>query len=339
MISRKAYRMPKAGSLAHLKLVQEEIPEPQDHEISIEVKAIGLNFADIFAMQGLYSATPKGSFVPGLEYSGVIHKCGKQVKDFKVGDKVMGVTRFGGYASRLNIDQRYIRPLPDSWSFEQGAAFLVQVLTAFYALKELGNIQSGQTVLIHSAAGGVGLLANRIAKRFNAYTIGTVGSTAKVDLLNKEGYDKVIVRGEDFREQLKTSLAGRELNLVLECIGGQVFKDSYEEMAPMGRLISYGSASFATHGSRPNMLKLLWKYLRRPKVDPMKMPTDNKSVMGFNLIWLYEKADIMEKLLREIDDLQLDPPLVGHQFSFEELPAAIRLFQSGRTVGKVVVSV
>ncbi|MCK5705253.1 MAG: alcohol dehydrogenase catalytic domain-containing protein, partial [Cyclobacteriaceae bacterium] len=172
-MQRKSWRMvPKAGSINNLKLVNEPINDTAPNEVQIEVKAIGFNFADIFAMFGLYGATPTGSFIPGLEFSGVIAKTGKDAKGLKVGDMVMGVTRFGGYTSHLNIDPKYVIPVPVTWNFEEGAAYLVQVLTAYYALIELGNIKKGATVLVQSAAGGVGIWANRIAKLFDAYTIG-----------------------------------------------------------------------------------------------------------------------------------------------------------------------
>jgi alcohol dehydrogenase len=177
MNNRRSWRMmPRAGSFKRLKLVKEEIPVLEKHEVQVQVKAIGLNFADIFAVLGLYGATPEGSFIPGLEYAGIVSKVGDEVKGIEQGQQVMGVTRFGAYTTHLNIDQKYIIPLPEGWSFEEGAAYLVQVLTAYYALSELGGIKPGATVLIQSAAGGVGLWANRIAKQYEAYTIGCVGS-------------------------------------------------------------------------------------------------------------------------------------------------------------------
>ncbi len=171
----------------------------------------------------LYSATPKGSFIPGLEYSGIVLKTGRNVKDFDVGDKIMGAIRFGAYTTHLNIDSRYILKLPDDWSFEEGSAFIVQALTAYYALVELGNIKNNYTVLIHSAAGGVGIYANRIAKMFNAYTIGTIGSESKRNFLINEGYDEIILRNKKFDERLKQALGERKLNIVLESIGGKYF--------------------------------------------------------------------------------------------------------------------
>ena len=241
-MNRKAWRMiPKAGSIDNLKLVDEELAQPGEKEVTVEIKAIGLNFADIFTLFGLYGATPKGSFVPGLEYSGIVKETGKEVSIWKPGDKVMGTTRFGAYTTHINISEDYLTPLPDGWSYEEGSAFVVQALTAYYALVKLGDIQKGSTVLIHSAAGGVGILANRVAKKFDAYTIGTVSSNKKVDFLKKEGYDDVIIRGKNFRQQLKSAVGDRELNIVLDSIGGQIFKDSFRVLAPAGRIVVYGS--------------------------------------------------------------------------------------------------
>ena len=129
-MKREVYRTPKAGSINDLKRQVEELSAPQPDEVTVKVHAIGLNFADIFAIQGLYSATPKGSFIPGLEYSGEIIEVGKDVQEWKKGDRVMGATKFGGYVTHINSHHRYVTALQESWSYEEGAGFLVQGLTA-----------------------------------------------------------------------------------------------------------------------------------------------------------------------------------------------------------------
>jgi len=328
----------KLGSLNNLKLVDQPLENPNDGEVLVQIHSIGLNYADIFSVMGLYKAAPKHSFIPGLEFSGEIISIGNGTKRFKIGDKVMGVTKFGAYCSHLTIDEYYVDPLPAGWSFQQGASFPVQVLTAYYALKTLGNLESGQTILIHSAAGGVGLLANRIAKKMNAYTIGVVGSSGKMNLLKKEGYDAIIVRSDHFREDLKNVLKDKELNLVLETTGGKYTKWSYHALASMGRMVCYGSAQFTPSGNHPNYLKLAIKYLLRPKFDPLTMITENKSLMAFNLIWLYEKKELMRELMKQIEELHLDPPFIGHEFGFEKLPEALKFFKSGKSTGKIVIN-
>ncbi|MCB0677648.1 MAG: zinc-binding dehydrogenase [Saprospiraceae bacterium] len=335
-MERQVYRL-KAGSIDRLSISRETLPEPGPQEVTVAVQAIGLNFADIFAVWGLYSATPEGPFVPGLEYAGEILRVGSAVSAWKPGDRIMGVTRFGAYATHLNIDSRYVVRLPGEWTFDTGAAYLVQVLTAYYGLRYLGNLEEGQTVLIHSAAGGVGILANRIAKKYGAFTIGTVGSQAKVDWCQSEGYDRVIVRSRDFEKKLLEALGDRPLQLIMECIGGKILQTSYDHLAPEGRMVVFGSARYTSQSDRPNYPRLLWQFLTRPRIDPQEMTNRNVSVLGFNLIYLYEKADLMHRLLQELEALELPPPHVGHTFSFADLPDAIRLFRTGETVGKVVV--
>ncbi len=336
-MERLAYRINKAGSIHNLKLVKEDLAIPADDEVTIQVKAIGLNFADVFAIQGLYSATPKESFVPGLEYSGIIFEKGKGVTEFEVGDKVMGAIRFGAYTNFLNINKNYISKIPMGWSFEDGAAFTVQSLTAYYSLIELADIKNNSTILIHSAAGGVGIYANRIAKKFNAYTIGTVGSDKKTALLKKEGYDQVIVRDHNFDKNLAESLKDKNLDIVLECIGGKIFSESFKQLSAGGRIIVYGAAQYSTGSSRPNYLKVIQKYLTRPKIDPLSLSDKNKSVMGFNLIYLWDKIELMQNILKDILKMNLPKPLIGEVYQFTDLLAAVRKFQSGETVGKVII--
>ena len=339
-MTRKVYKLtPKAGSMNNLNLAEEDIAEPGVEEVAVDVKAIGLNFADVSAILGLYRAIPGGSFIPGLEYSGIVAAVGEGVTAFKPGDRVMGIARFGGYVSRINIPYHYLTGLPENWSFEEGAAYLVHALTAYYALVRLADIQQGQTVLIQSAAGGVGILANRLAKKFNAYTIGTIGNPSKAGILKKEGYDAAIVRSENFREDLRKTLGDRKLNIVLESIGGQVLKDSFRLLATEGRMIVYGAASFMPHGAKPNYFKLIRQYWKRPLIDPMRLTEWNKSVMGFNLIYLYDKRDIFRKILDHLQQLDLGKPHVGHIYPFSDLKEGVRLLQSGKTTGKVVITI
>lgn len=339
MLKRESYRINKAGSIKNLKLVEEGLSDPAKDEVTVEVKSIGLNFADLFAIQGLYSATPKESFIPGLEYSGTVIKKGMDVNEFNEGDDIVGAIRFGAYTTHLNINKRYILKLPKNYSFEAGAAAIVQPLTAYYSLVELGNIKEDSTVLVNSAAGGVGIHANRIAKSFKAFTIGTVGNKNKIDFLQKERYDKTIVRDSSFKKRLKDALGKRELNIVLESIGGKVFEDCFRLLSPGGRIIIYGGAQFMSHSSSPNYPKVIYQYLTRPKVDPLKLSDTNRSVMGFNLIHLWDKPEGLRKMLTEIFEMNLAEPHIDRVFQFSELIDALKYFQSGNTIGKVIINI
>ena len=176
-------------------------------------------------------------------------------------------------------------------------------------------------------------------KRYDAFTIGSVGNSSKVDFCKKENYDRVIVRSNTFAKDLMDCLEGKELNIIMECIGGKIFQQGFDILAPQGRAIVYGAARYASVGNRPNYLKLIYQFLTRPKLDPQKLPEMNKSVMGFNLIWLYERAELMHRLLGELQQMDLGKPHVGHTFPFEKIKDAIHLFQSGKTIGKVVLQV
>jgi len=335
-LEKLAYRIDKAGAISRLRMVTEELQNPTENEVTIEVKAIGLNFADIFALLNLYSATPSGSFIPGLEFSGIVVSVGTKVNQWQEGDKVMGAIRFGAYSSHLNIDERYIFPLPESWTFEEGASYLITSVTAYYALVRLANVQKGQTVLIHSAVGGVGIYANRLAKKLGAHTIGTIGREEKRQTALTEGYDEIYVRDSQLREKLSGE-DGRRIDIVLDAIGGDIFKLSYDLLAQEGRLITYGAAHFAPEGDSPNYLKLLRNWIRRPKIDPLDLITHNKSVMGFNLIWLWHRFKDLHPLVDEIEKLDLGRPFIGKIYPFTEMHSAITYLQSGKSTGKVVV--
>jgi alcohol dehydrogenase len=336
-MQRKSFRVSKVGSLNNLNLVKEELGRPKDNEVTIEVKAIGLNFADVFTIYGLYKAAPRSNFIPGLEFSGIVIDKGNDVIGLELNDKVMGVVKFGSFTTHLNIDYRYIIRQLGDWSYEEGASFIVQASTAYYALTKLGNLRQNQTVLIHSAAGGVGIYANRIAKKYGAYTIGTIGSPYKTELLKAEGYDRVIVRDRHLKKEIIKCLDGRELDIVMDAIGGRPQKISFDLLPPTGRMVSYGLSIFSPHGPFLNPFSLLVQFLSMPWYNTLKLIESNKSVMGFNLIWLYERVELFKDMLKELDALKLERPYVGRVFDFDNLKEAVKVFKAGGTTGKVVV--
>jgi NADPH:quinone reductase-like Zn-dependent oxidoreductase len=336
-MERYVYEVESKGKISGLKLKKEILNPLKDTEIQIKVHAIGLNFADLFAIFGIYSATPNGKFIPGLEISGEITAVGSSVNNWKVGDRVMAATRLGGYATYIHTEVDSVFPLPEHWSYEEGAAFIVQALTAYYALKVLGDCKKDDVVLIHSAAGGVGILANRIAKRLGAITIGCVGSESKFTTLDKEGFDYKIVRTKSFKHDLSKILINDKLDLVLECIGGRIFKDSFELLSPMGRLVTYGSANFTPSTSRFNPIPALIHYITRPKIDPLKMISDNKSVMGFNLIWLWNHINKLRDYFNDLWKLSSEPQRIGKVYEWNNIHVALNDFRKGKTIGKVVI--
>ncbi|KAI5061206.1 hypothetical protein GOP47_0023711 [Adiantum capillus-veneris] len=349
-IDRLLWRADKPGKISDLHLVSDRLPPPSSGEVRVAIKAIGLNFADVFTCLGLYSASPKGNYTPGLEFAGLIEAVGVGVSEKQIGRKVFGITRFGAYASHINANLKYVQDVPEGWSFTEAAAFPVQGLTIIYAIRELGDMKQGQTLLLHSAAGGCGSLALGICKELKINVIGTVGHANKVHhLISRWGpdflpEDRIILRkggNKIFKEQLLSVLSqmGSEgVDCVLDAIQGDYFHPGYEVLVRGGRYVVYGAASMTPPGNSPNWLSLAWKYLKRPVLDPLKMMSDNKSVMAFNLIWMFDKVEKMESLLQELQALNLEAPLVGETFEFQNAQAALKKLQSGLTIGKVVIT-
>jgi NADPH:quinone reductase-like Zn-dependent oxidoreductase len=341
---RKAWRISRAGSLSRLACVEEALPDPGPGEARLRVEAIGLNFADILACLGLYSATPSGSFVPGLECSGTVEAVGPGTR-LAVGERVCVLTRFGAYADRLNFRQEYAIPVPAGWSAAEAAAWPVQGMTAWYGLIERARVTAGETVLVQSAAGGVGLQALGILESVGARIVATVGNEDKRRfLLSRHDLpaEAVIVRRPgDFGRQLERALGAvgsKGLDVVFDAVLGPYFRPAMDRLNPEGRFVLFGAADFMPSGRRPNYLALLWRYLRRPRLDPLAMISANQSFIGFNLIWLWEEVDRMPAA---IDGLSRHAggrrPHVGEILPFDRAPEAMRLLQSGRTIGKVVL--
>ncbi len=346
MATRDVWRTAKAGSLDRLRRETEEMPAPAHGHARVAVGAVGLNFADIAACLGLYSATPKGAFVPGLEFAGTVESVGEGATTVSPGARVIGLTRFGAYATRIDADARYLHPLPDGWSLADGAALPVQAITAWYAICELGACRPGHAVLVQSAAGGVGLNALDILQGLGARVVATVGSESKVPfLMERAGLARrqVIVRGRHtFRAQLDEALRANGLDgfdLVLDAVAGPFLEPAYRRLRPAGRLVVYGAADLMPSGARANWLRLAARYLRRPRIDPINMVSANRSVMGFNLIWLWDEAERLPEAYAGVAGFITRPPFIGRRFPFADAPAAMRHLQSGASVGKVVLEI
>jgi alcohol dehydrogenase len=284
--------------------------------------------------------------VPGLEFAGVVDAVGTGVSAFEPGQSVFGLTRFGGYATAATVDARFLAHTPPGWSAGEAASYPVQALTAWYAICELGACPRGGTVLVHSAGGGVGLNALEILGALDARVVATVGHADKAAWLAETcglAPAAIIVRDpRRFLAQLDDALAavGRPgFDVVLDSVAGPYFFPAYRRLRPAGRHVIFGSADMMPSGTRPNWFTLAWRFLRRPMLDPMRMISANRSVMGFNLIWLWEEADRLPPAYAALSALIRRPPRVGRTFAFDEAPAAMRFLQSGRSTGKVVLIV
>jgi alcohol dehydrogenase len=340
-LRREVWRIDRAGSLDRLTRRTEDLPDPAPGQARVRVRAVGLNFADLFACLGLYSATPRGSFIPGLELAGVVEALGPTASEadeacgVRPGDPVVGLTRFGGYATAVNAALRYLRPVRPGWSFAEAVALPAQGLTAWYGLVRLGALARGHVVLLQSAAGGVGLNALAILTSAGARPIAVVGREAKRRwLIEHRGLaeEQVIVRdrrtfGADLDRAL-AAIGASGFDIVFDAVAGPFFEPAYDRLSPEGRIVVYGAASFMTPGARVSHPRLAIRYLRRPRVDPLTMVS-----------WLWDRVDRLAEAWDALDVLIGEPPVVGRRFAFADAPAAMRHLQSGESIGKVVVEV
>lgn len=318
------------------------VPQPGPGQILVRVKAIGLNFADIFGRLGVYPNTPPPPFVPGLEFSGDVVAVAPDVKKFNGRERVMGYSRLGSHAEYVVLGSGYATPVPPSMSYEEGASFLATGISAFHGLVRLANIRKGEKLLLHAAAGGVGLAAIQIARRIGAEIFATAGTDEKGALAKEHGAHHAInYREKDFAAEVKRLTNGYGVDVVMDSVGGEVYKKSWQLLAQMGRYVLYGVSSVTGKGAISRIRAAATFSLMRPLFPPSLMSA-NKGIFGFNLGTLTGKeayfSEATRELLRYFDEGVLKP-VIGRVFSFEEIVEAHAFLQSRQSVGKVVVRV
>ena len=317
-------------------LTVEERPEPRPGagQVAIDVAAAGVNFADVMARVGLYPDAPKPPVVVGYEVAGSVSGLGEGVEGFAVGDRVMAGTRFGGYAERVAAKATDVVALPEQMSFEQGAAVPVNYLTAYLGLIRFGTLQEGERVLIHAAAGGVGIAATQIAKRHGAEVLGTA-SPGKHDAIRGFGVDRALDYTQSGWEK-----GVPKVDLVMDAVGGRSFRRSYDLLRPGGRLVCFGASSVMS-GEKRDLLTAARAALSMPRFNLIKQMSQSKSVIGLNMLTLWDEwgslGPYMDALEQLMDDGTVEP-VVAKAFSFADAPEAHRYISERRNVGKVVLT-
>jgi len=335
-----------AGGHDKLKIEEHPTPEPAPGEVLIETRSIGVNFADLVVRMGLYESAKKyvgWPITPGFECAGRVVRVGAGVVDLVPGDEVVAFVRFGAYATHVVAPRAQVFRCPGKLDLVQAGAFFVVHLTAWYALEELCRLKPGRRVLVHSAAGGVGLALVRIAKIRGAEVTGVVGAPHKVEAVRAAGADHVIDRSSAPLWKAAERIAPSGFHAVLDANGVETLRQSYAHLAPTGRLIVYGAHTMLRRGKdRPSWVKLAVDFVRTPWFHPLFLTNDNRGVLGFNLSYLFDEistlTDALGTLLPWIEEGRLPSPPVT-TFPFEDVGAAHAALESGRTVGKVALLV
>jgi NADPH:quinone reductase-like Zn-dependent oxidoreductase len=302
-------------------------------QVRISTAACGINFADVMARVGLYQDAPKPPCVVGYEVAGTILELGEGVQSFTPGQRVMASTQFGGYASQVVVPASDVVPLPDELSFEQGAAIPVNYATAWAGLIGYGNLQPGERVLIHAAAGGVGIAATQIAKRHGAEVYGTA-SPSKHSRITENGVDHTLDYTRDGWER-----GLPKFDVIMDAIGGRSFRRSYGLLRPGGRMVAFG-ASAVMSGEKRNLVTALGTVVKMPRFNMIKQMSESKAVIGLNMLSLWKDRGTLEPwitpLRAMLDDGTIKPVVAG-EFSFEETGSAHRMISERRNVGKVIL--
>ena len=325
----------------------EERPDPPvgPGEVRIAVKAAGINFADTMARVGLYPEAPKPPSVVGYEVAGDVESVGEGVDSVKVGDKVMAGTRFGGQASLVTVPEDQAIPLPDGWSYEQGAAFPVNYATSYVALVMMGGLREGERVLVHGAGGGVGISAIQIARSRKAEIFGTA-SASKHEAIEEQGVEHAIdYRTQDFEQEIRRITGGEGVDLIMDATGPTNFRKDYRLLRQGGRLIMYGLSEASTETGR-DMRKLLSSLARMPFATvpwwkSLQLMSENKGTFGLNMLAWQDREGlnrVLEAIGRELEEGTISiEPVVAEAFPFDRAGDAHRFIGERRNVGKVVL--
>ncbi len=319
----KAIRIEEFGDDDALEPVEIDRSEPEAGQVLLDVRAAGINFADIMQRRGEYPGGPRPPFTPGMEAAGVVSEVGDGV-DLEEGDRVVGLIGQGGYAEYAVTDPQALFPIPEGMDFEEAAGFPVQYLTAHNCLFEWGGLEEGERVLIHAAAGGVGTAAIQLASRAGAEVFGTASTAEKLDLASELGCDHPINYTEtDFADEVE-GITNEGLDLVLDGVGGEGFERSLEALAPFGRIVTYGVAS-----GEPGRL------------ETPELFFGNHSVIGYHLGQASQQTP--ERVFSAVEDLTRGfaagelGVVVGETFDLEAAADAHAFIENRESSGKVVL--
>lgn len=333
------------GSYAALGIEEHPDATPAAGEVAIAVEAAGVNYADCIVRMGLYESAKKyvgWPITPGFEVAGTVAAVGDGVSDLAIGAPVFGVTRFGGYASRVVVPRRQVWARPSRVDAAQAAGLPAVYMTAYYALFELIRLRPGMKLLVHSAAGGVGGALLQLGKIAGCRVVGVVGSSHKVAAARDLGADVVIDKSSADLWSLARGAAPEGYDVVLDANGVETLRESYRHLGTGGRLVVYGfHTMMPRQGGKPNYAKLAYDWVRTPRYNPLDLCNENKSVIAFNLSYLFDKASVMAEgmgqLIEWIEEGRVKAPPVA-AYPLERVADAHRDIESGRTVGKLILA-
>ncbi|MFH0828832.1 MAG: medium chain dehydrogenase/reductase family protein [Candidatus Kerfeldbacteria bacterium] len=328
------------------RLTIQESPDlhPAKRQVVVNVEYAGMSYGECIVRMGLYKSAKLHGYpiTPGFEFAGTVSEIGSEVSGFTVGQHVFGVSWFGAYATQVCVPAHQLFAIPKELSTVQAATFPAAFLTAWYGAMKLGQATAGMTALVHSAAGGVGSALAQILNTYGCTVIGVVGSSKKVTSAKNMGCREVIDKSTEPLWQTAKKYAPKGYDLVFDSTGVETMKEGYRHLAPTGKLITYGFASMLPKSGRLNWFMLAIDYLRSPRFNPIRMAEENKSVMAFNLSFLFDRQDLLAEGMATLMELLHHgsiKPLPVTEYAFTDVAKALRDIESGKTVGKLALIV
>ena len=336
----RAWLLDRTGGPDVLRLVDRPNAAPGAGQVLVRVEAIGINYAEVLSRKGLYGWAPRRPYVPGMEAVGVVETLGPRVTDRRVGERVVCGMQHGAYAERVVVSASSALPAFDTFSLDENAAYAVNFMTAWVALVEMARLRPTDRVGITAAAGGVGTAAVQIAAAHGCDVVGMASSEAKLERVGALGAARTVRYGDESFPARLAEAAPKGLDVVIETVGGDVYRTCLESLANFGRLVVIGYAGLDYSLWNPLSWWRAWR--GAPRMDVMKAAVASTGVLATHIGYLLPDEDRLVRVWRELTAFTREHglrPVVGRTFAFEELPEAHRFMESRESVGKLVVRV
>ena len=362
----RAVLLQRHGGPEVLRVAEAPAPAAAAGQVAVAIEAIGVNYAEVLSRKGLYGWAPPLPYVLGMEACGRIEAVGAGVDERRVGERVIIGAQTGCYAERAVVPATQALPTLQGYSLAENAAFAVNYMTAWVGLMEMARLRAGDRVLITAAAGGVGTAAVQLAKAFGCSVYGAAGSEAKLATLRDLGVNAAISYGEPgFANRVRAAVGAasvamstgatssgaagddaanteprRCIDVVLEVVGGQVFRDSMGLLSPFGRIVVAGFAGYELRWWKPLSWWRTWRDM--PRADVARLAVASRGVLATHIGYLLKDPELMSRLWNELTTFVADHsirPVVGATFALDEIAEAHRLMESRRSTGKIVVRI
>jgi NADPH:quinone reductase-like Zn-dependent oxidoreductase len=336
----RAIWITKPGGPEVLEVRESPDPVVGPGQVKVRVRAAGLNFAEVMARQGLYPDAPKPPSIVGYEAAGIVEAVGEGVTEIAVGSRVLALSRFGAHADVLCVPAAQVQPMPDAMTFAEGAALPVNYITAYHMLFRVACVRPRERVLVHMAAGGVGLAVLQLCRTVEGLETFGTASASKHDVLRAEGCTHPIdYRTTDYAARVRELTEGRGVDVVLDALGGRDWKKGYDLLRPAGRLVAFGFANMSS-GERKSYFHMAKEAIGIPLFTPLGLMDQNRSIAGVNIGHLWGELDLLREEMAALVELYRRGairPHIDRVYRFSDAADAHRRIQGRGNIGKVVL--